>query len=279
MMPELPEVETVRRTLDPWIRDRTIDDVRVFYDGLLRDIKPATFIQRLTGRTCDGIGRYGKYLLFRFGDITLIVHLRMEGKFYIKPEEEPKDKHEHVFFVFKDGMSLRYHDVRKFGTMEIVPRDREMEGQGISSLGPEANSDDFTASYLHGRLKKTRRAVKTALLDQKIVAGLGNIYVDETLYRAGIDPRSKASALNERHAARIVDAAKAVLDKAVVLGGTTIRSYTSSLGVTGRFQNDLMVHMREGKSCKHCGETIVKTKVGGRGTYLCPDCQDIIPTE
>lgn len=278
-MPELPEVETVRRTLDPWIRGRTIDDVRVFYDGLLRDIKPDAFQRRLTGRTCDGIGRYGKYLLFRFGDITLIVHLRMEGKFYIKPGDDPKDKHEHVFFVFKDGMSLRYHDVRKFGTMEIVPRDREMEGQGIKTLGPEAIRDDFTAAYLHERLKKTSRAVKTVLLDQKIVAGLGNIYVDETLYRAGIDPRSRASSLNARHAARIVDAAKAVLDKAVALGGTTIRSYTSSLGVTGRFQNDLMVHMREGEPCKRCGETIVKTKVGGRGTYLCPDCQDIIPKE
>ena len=272
-MPELPEVETVRRTLDSWIKGRTIRDVRIFYDGLLRDIDVPSFKSTLIGETSDGVGRYGKYLFFRYDGITLIVHLRMEGKFYIKPEHEPKEKHEHVFFVFEDGMSLRYHDVRKFGTMEIVPHGKEMQGKGIDKLGPEANSDAFTRDYLLSKLKVTRRAVKTTLLDQKVVAGLGNIYVDETLFRAGIDPRSRACDLNEQDAKKIVASAKNVICKAIKLGGTTIRSYTSSLGVSGRFQNDLMVHMREGELCKACGETIIKIKVGGRGTYLCPVCQ------
>lgn len=272
-MPELPEVETVRRTLDSWIEGRTIRDVRLFYDGLLRNTDRPSFKRALIGKTADGVGRYGKYLFFRFDGITLIVHLRMEGKFYIKPGNDPKDKHEHVIFVFEDRVSLRYHDVRKFGTMEIVPRDKEMRGEGIDKLGPEANSDGFTHDYLLGKLKTTRRVIKTTLLDQTVVAGLGNIYVDETLFRAGIDPRSRACDLNEDDAKKIVASAKDVLKKAIELGGTTIRSYTSSLGVTGRFQNDLMVHMREGESCKICGETIIKTKVGGRGTYLCPVCQ------
>lgn len=271
-MPELPEVETVRRTLENMIMHKTIVKTEVFYDKMLVNKTKEEFDSLLRGKQVRKINRYGKYLIFILGDMKLISHLRMEGKFFIKPETALKEKHEHLIFYFDDHMTLRYHDTRKFGTMELL-NEFEKTSSGLSTIGLEPFEEGFTYAYLKEKISHSQRAIKTVLLDQKNVAGLGNIYVDEVLFLSKIYPEKLASNLKPKDIKEIVKNAKIVLEKAVLLGGSTIRSYTSSLGVTGRFQNELYVHMRKDEPCKICGSTILKTRVGGRGTYYCPQCQ------
>ena len=272
-MPELPEVETVKETLKQQIVGKTIADVTVIYGKLIKNQDAESFKQALIGKTLRNIGRYGKYLFFHFAGVVLIVHLRMEGKFFLKPFSEPYQKHEHIIFSFTDQSTLRYHDVRKFGTMEIVPEGTEMEVEGIKKLGKEPFGSDFTDSYIYDKIYKSTRPIKSLLLDQEIVAGLGNIYVDEVLFLSGLDPRRPGKDVSRIEAGMIAKNCRKVLEKAINLGGTTIRSYTSSLGVSGRFQNELNVHTRKGLPCLKCGNSIEKTRVGGRGTYYCPSCQ------
>ncbi len=272
-MPELPEVETIRRTLEPRLVGKTIDRVDVHCDRIIHGLEPAAFCARLAGRTIASLGRFGKYLFFVFDDVSLVSHLRMEGKYFLKPGEDPVVKHEHVVFRFTDGSSLRYHDTRKFGTMELVPKGQELRLKAIEAMGPEPASPAFSGAYLARRGNTAARPVKSFLLDQNIVAGLGNIYVDETLFRAAVHPETIAKHLFRAEWDRIALAAKQVIERAVSDGGTTIRSYVSSLGVSGMFQTELKVHMQKGKPCPTCGTTVVKTVVGGRGTYYCPRCQ------
>lgn len=272
-MPELPEVETIRATLSEHIVGKTIARVAVFWEKIVRGTDPEDFCVRLAGKTIRSMGRYGKYLFFQFDSITLVSHLRMEGKYYLKPEGEPRDKHEHVIFTFTDHDTLRYHDTRKFGTMQIVPRGAEREAAGLSGLGPEPFDPAFTTAYLSDRAGTSRRAIKSWLLDQSVVSGLGNIYVNEVLFLCGIHPETRVCDLREEDFSRLRDSASQVLRKAVDLGGTTIRTYYSSLGVSGRFQNELNVHNRKGLPCPVCGTPVEKIQVGGRGTYFCPRCQ------
>ncbi len=182
-------------------------------------------------------------------------------------------KHDHVVFVLDGSIYLTYHDVRKFGTMELVEKHKEEELSSISILGKEINDPNLNSDYLYPYVKKAARPIKTVLLDQNIVSGLGNIYVDETLYLSKINPKNISNKLNIYQVEKIIRSAKNVIDRAIILGGTTIRTYQSSLGVDGRFQNELNVHTLVGESCKACGDTILKTRVGGRGTYYCPTCQ------
>ncbi|MGD9909117.1 MAG: DNA-formamidopyrimidine glycosylase [Candidatus Izemoplasmatales bacterium] len=271
-MPELPEVETVRRTLENILVGKSIVKTVVFYDKMLVNKTKEEFDSLLRGKKILKIGRYGKYLIFYIGDMKLISHLRMEGKFFIKPETSEVEKHEHLLFYLDDHTTLRYHDTRKFGTMELL-NEFEETTSGLLTIGLEPFEEGFTYEYLKKKIGKTNRAIKTVLLDQKNVAGLGNIYVDEVLFLSKIYPEKLASSLKPKEIKEIVKNAKIVLEHAVLLGGSTIRSYTSSLGVTGRFQNELYVHMRKDEPCKICGSMILKTRVGGRGTYYCPQCQ------
>lgn len=272
-MPELPEVETVRRTLESMILSKEIRDIDIFYDKIIRNKTNQEFKEALIGKTLTDIDRYGKYLIFNFGETSLVSHLRMEGKYFIKSIDEQKEKHEHIIFYFTDGSTLRYNDTRKFGTMDIYPKKEVFTLSSIHKLGPEPFSDKLTYIYLKEKLKTKTVAIKTALLDQTIITGLGNIYVDEVLFLSKIHPMTSCNTLNKEEIKRIIDNSKKVLDKAIKLGGTTIRSYTSSLGVTGRFQNELNVHLRKGESCPVCNTIISKTKVNGRGTYYCENCQ------
>jgi len=201
----------------------------------------------------------------------MIIHLRMEGKFFIKQKGEPIQKHEHIVFKFESGRELRYHDVRKFGTIHLLPLNTYEHEKPLSNVADEPK--DLDISLFHQKLMKKNITIKQALLDQTLIAGLGNIYVDETLFKSGIHPNRKTNQLNQEEVELIIKSAHDVLTKAVELGGTTIRSYTSSLGVTGRFQNELHVHMKKGEPCPICHTPIIKIKVGGRGTYVCPECQ------
>ena len=277
-MPELPEVETVRRTLEFHLLNETIDYVEVIYDKMLSPNKEE-FINILPNQTFRRIERYGKYLFFIFDNVTLISHLRMEGKYFIRYKEKPY-LHEHVIFHLKSGKSLRYHDVRKFGTMKLVYTTdikevfKEAE---LAKLGKEANDLTFTKEELYEKIKNLNVPLKTVLLDQEVLCGLGNIYADEVCFMCGFHPLQIASTLTIDDCEKILKASIKILNYAIECGGTTIRSYTSSLGVTGRFQLNLNVHTKVGYPCKKCNTIIKKIKVGGRGTYYCPNCQQKNP--
>ncbi len=272
-MPELPEVETVRQILRKNILGYKIRDVDVFYEKMIHGVNAQLFIENLKGQTLNEIQRYGKYLVFIFDDIAMISHLRMEGRYYLKDLDFPREKHEHIIFYFTNDQTLRYQDTRKFGTMELVLIDQVKNNPGIAKLGPEPIQSDIDVDQVYKKIKHRKQAIKTVLLDQTVMAGLGNIYVDETLFMSRIHPEKQSNMLRKKDVKKIVISSKKVLEKAIDLGGSSIRTYTSSLGVTGRFQNELYVHTREGEPCKICETTIVKTKVGGRGTYYCPTCQ------
>ncbi|MFC4556654.1 DNA-formamidopyrimidine glycosylase [Virgibacillus kekensis] len=273
-MPELPEVETIRNTLKRFITDKTIQDITVLWPNIIKrpdDVE--NFKHVLSGQTIHDIHRKGKFLLFQMDDSVMVSHLRMEGKYSVEPAGEPIKKHTHVIFRFTDGNELRYNDVRKFGTMHVFNKGEEFSQKPLNQLGPDPFDQQFTVDYFYKKLKKTERVVKAALLDQTIVAGLGNIYVDETLFKANVHPLKKACKLTKKEVNAIREQAILTLQEAVEQGGTTIRSYVNSQGEMGMFQQKLYVYGQENKPCRNCGKPIVKMKIGGRGTHVCVSCQ------
>lgn len=267
-MPELPEVQTVLDTLETRIKDRRISDVKILYRPIVEGDE-RSFRERLIGQHFRSFRRRGKYLLFEMDDLTLVSHLRMEGKFFILDETVPINKHDHVIFTLDDGMQLRYNDVRKFGRMEII--EKRTDYSDFKCLGPEPFDRRFSLPYCRKYLKERKAPIKQVLLDQSFVAGIGNIYADEILFAIGTDPRTPACDLNDGKLKQLIHQTRKILKRAIEAGGTTIRSYTSSLGVTGRFQLKLKVHSV--KKCPVCGTEIRKIRVGGRGTYYCERCQ------
>lgn len=270
-MPEIAEVETVRNTLKLRILNKKIKQVKVHYKPILMDDESE--IEKLIHESFIDIKRLGKWLLFETEHYYLLSHLRMEGKFFIKKEYDPIEKHEHVQIVFEDETVLRYHDTRKFGRMKLLLKEELYQFEGIKKLGIEPISKELTKEYLYEKLKKKQKPMKTLLLDQTIISGLGNIYADEVLFASCISPFKKGCEITLEECERIVKSSNKVITKAIQMGGTTIRSYTSSLGVTGRFQQCLMVHKRENLPCKICHTKIKKEVVGGRSTYYCEKCQ------
>lgn len=271
-MPELPEVETIRQTLRYKVLGKEIADVSVRYPDIIQ-MDVTAFTHRLIGERIIEIGRRGKYLLFELDHYYLISHLRMEGKYFLRQKTVPMDKHDHVIFSFTDGTELRYNDVRKFGTMHLKGKDDLYRAEPLARLGPEPTPDSLTFTYLQDALLKRKAAIKKVLLDQEVIAGLGNIYVNEALFMARIHPEQPANTLKDEEIERLRVACLDIIERAIANGGTTIRSYYSDDEVSGRFQEHLLVHGRQGESCYTCGSPIIKMKVGGRGTYICPRCQ------
>ncbi|MEH6942410.1 DNA-formamidopyrimidine glycosylase [Bacillus sp. JJ722] len=275
-MPELPEVETSRRTLEHLVIGKEIKEVTVHWPKIIKKpVEHEQFSDALKGQIIEAVGRRGKFLLFYLTDLVMVSHLRMEGKYGLFPSEEPVENHTHVIFTFTDGTELRYKDVRKFGTMHLFAKGDELNQLPLKKLGPEPLDDEFSETYLKAALAKTTRKIKAALLDQTIVVGVGNIYVDEVLFRAHIHPERIASSLNDQELEVLVKEIKATLGEAIKQGGSTIRSYINSQGQIGTFQIQLMVYGRNGEACKECGTDLEKIKVGGRGTHLCPTCQKL----
>lgn len=273
-MPELPEVETIRRTLSELVIGKTISKCDVFWPKMIKkpdDIEE--FKHRIVGQTIHQIDRRGKFLKFILDQDVLVSHLRMEGRYGLFQPDEPWNKHVHVVFTFTDGTELRYQDVRKFGTMHLFTKGEEESSLPLSNLGVEPFSPEFTLSYFQTALKKTERKIKQVLLDQAVVVGLGNIYVDEALFRAGVHPETQASQLTPSKVTLLRDEMIATLSEAVDKGGSTVRSYVNTQGQIGMFQLDHYVYARNGEPCRRCGSEIVKLKVGGRGTHICPNCQ------
>ncbi|UQS82646.1 bifunctional DNA-formamidopyrimidine glycosylase/DNA-(apurinic or apyrimidinic site) lyase [Bombilactobacillus folatiphilus] len=274
-MPELPEVETVRRELNQMIKGQTITAIDVRYPKIV--VNPiAQFKQLLIGQELVDVGRRAKYLLFHFGDdLTMISHLRMEGKYQVRDNLQDFDKHVHVIFTLSDGRYLGYRDVRKFGRMEVVPRTAELTTKGIAKLGPEPLTPAYTYETLADGLQRKKKNIKTVLLDQQVVSGLGNIYVDEVLWQAQINPEEPANNLTTAQLTALYSAINDTIQAAIAAGGTTIRSYVDAAGNQGQFQLQLRAYKQDGKPCQRCGTTIEKIKVGGRGTHFCPHCQKL----
>ncbi len=211
--------------------------------------------------------------MFDLDHYYLLSHLRMEGKYFIKEKNDEHSKHEHVIFELDDGRELRYLDTRKFGKMHLIEKDKIYITKPLNELGLEPWDESLNVLYLKEKYKNKKLPIKTVILDQSIIVGIGNIYADEILFLSKINPLKKASLLSDEELSNIIKYTKEVLDKAILEGGTTIRSYESSEGVHGRFQQSLLVHNKEGENCPNCNEKIIKIKVGGRGTYYCTKCQ------
>ena len=271
-MPELPEVETVRRGLEKLILGKKISSVKIRYPKMIKtDLNQ--FQNDLPGQVIQSMERRGKYLLFCLTDKVLISHLRMEGKYFYYPDQVPERKHAHVFIRFKDGGTLVYEDVRKFGTMELLAPDL-LEAYFVSKkLGPEPREQDFDLQSFQTALAKSKKPIKSHLLDQTLVAGLGNIYVDEVLWRAQVHPARPSHSLTAVEATAIHDQTIAVLGQAVEKGGSTIRTYTNAFGEDGTMQDFHQVYDKTGQACSRCGTIIEKFQLGGRGTHFCPQCQ------
>ena len=274
-MPELPEVETVRRSLELKLIGRIIKKVRVFHDNIIEYPSVLEFSDNITNQKINSIKRYGKWLILVLDDYYLLSHLRMEGKYFFRNKDDELNKHEHVVFELDDDTELRYMDVRKFGKMHLIKKD-DIEKQGpLIKMGLEPWDEKLDVRYLRDKFKNKKLPIKTVLLDQGIIVGIGNIYANEILYLCKINPLKKAYLVDEKEIELIIKYTKEVLECAIEAGGTTIRSYSSVDGVHGLFQHKLYVHSKEGSKCSVCNSLIEKIKVGGRGTYYCPDCQKI----
>ena len=271
-MPEIAEVETVRNVLKKRILNKKIVDVKVLYTKMIEN-NIDDFKKILINNEFIDILRKGKWLIFELNNYYLLSHLRMEGKYFIKNSTEPTVKHEHVIITFNDGTELRYHDTRKFGRMKLIEKAELKNTIEIQKQGIEPIDDNLTVNYLLNNFKGKKMPMKTCLLDQEIISGLGNIYADEVLFKAGIHPLRKPETITKAECESIIISSKEIILKAISEGGTTIKSYTSSLGVIGNYQNFLQVHKKEGMACPRCNNIIKRIKVGGRSTYFCEHCQ------
>ena len=310
-MPELPEVETVRRGLEPFLVGKAFARVEQRRPDL-RFPLPSNFAKRLTGRKVEALERRAKYLLaWLDGGEVLVMHLGMTGVFSIdrpRPKKRPSrmrastsqgfddapvafgefvhaqehsPKHEHIVFHLCDGTALRYHDARRFGFMDLVPEALLDDHALFRGLGIEPLSPVFTPEWLAQRLKGKTTSIKAALIDQKLIAGLGNIYACEALHRAGISPLRKAGSVTTKAGKptkktdALVASVRAVLEAAIKAGGSSLRDYKRADGRLGRFQHRFRTYGREGRPCprKGCGGTIRRIVQGGRSTFYCPTCQ------
>jgi formamidopyrimidine-DNA glycosylase len=270
-MPELPEVETVRRGLALRMTGRQIVQAELRRPDLRRPFPP-DLAERLQGARIGELSRRGKYILIELDDSgTLLLHLGMSGRITAGAAGEPAEKHDHVVLALDDGTVVRFNDTRRFGTLDYIVRGREAAHPLLAALGPEPLEPGFDGAYLSRALSGKLTPIKSALLDQKIVAGLGNIYVCEALYRAGISPRRLAATVVGARAARLAAAVREVLDEAIAAGGSSLRDYVQANGELGYFQHRWAVYGKEGKPCPGCtcAEGVRRITQAGRSTFFC----------
>ena len=275
-MPELPEVETIRRSLVKHITGRKIADVNVLLHKTIKFPDVAEFCSRVRGQKILRLDRRGKYLMLRLasGD-TLLLHLRMTGRLYRREPCAPLSRHVRILFELDDGAYLLFEDVRTFGEIRLLRPQEQKDFPALLRMGPEPLTREFHARYLRDALKSSRQFIKSVLLDQEKVAGLGNIYVDEALFLAGIHPLRRANTLNLDEVFRLHQAINKVIAEGIEDGGTTFCDYIDGEGKEGFHQQKLCVYHREGELCLVCGKEIEKIRVGGRGTRFCPHCQPL----
>ncbi|MDW8146761.1 MAG: bifunctional DNA-formamidopyrimidine glycosylase/DNA-(apurinic or apyrimidinic site) lyase [Roseiflexaceae bacterium] len=274
-MPELPEVQHAADSLGVQIVGARIACVeRLDWPRMVETPSPDEFIRLLAGRRVHGWGRRAKWILLDLDSgWTLALHLRMSGSLTVHPADAEPDKHTHLVIRLEDGRRIFFHDTRKFG------RARLLDAAGLAALdaahGDEPLSEAFTIERLANLLRNRKRAIKPLLLDQSVIAGIGNIYADEALWRARIHPLRPAANLNADEVAALHESIRMVLQQALANGGSTLRDYRNSYGARGTNQDHFNAYDREGQPCSRCGATIVKTVVAQRGTHYCPECQTI----
>jgi formamidopyrimidine-DNA glycosylase len=271
-VPELPEVETVCRQLEPELEGRRIAALEVYDARWSRPLPPEALEAAVSGRTIAGLGRRGKYLLLGlYGGQTLVMHLRMTGNLVI-PNGSTEERHLRARFRLDDGREVWFTDPRRFGEARLLD-DADLEAHFASRLGVEPLAEEFTPEAL-GAIAAGRSApLKSFLLDQRGIAGVGNIYADEALFRARLHPLSPAGSMKPEHLEALRDGVVAALAAGIDGGGASIDDYRDGRGERGRMQDEFLVHTREGKPCPRCGGTIERIVVGGRSTYFCPSCQ------
>lgn len=273
-MPELPEVETVRRHLAPRLPGRRIAAVETSLPRTLQNTDPERLRRLVVGETFGDVGRRGKFLLLSVGErARLIIHLRMTGRLLLAREDDEPASHTRVVFYLDGGKQLRFADVRTFGTIHYSPAPGEGEPPSLAQMGPEPLSAEFTPAVLARALAGRRAPVKAVLLDQRRVAGLGNIYVDEALYLSGVHPSRPGGAVDEAETERLHENIRFVLQEALRAGGTTIRDYVDGGGNPGRFGARLQAYGRAGEECNRCGGRFERLKVAGRSSHVCSGCQ------
>ncbi|CAN5796316.1 bifunctional DNA-formamidopyrimidine glycosylase/DNA-(apurinic or apyrimidinic site) lyase [soil metagenome] len=270
-MPELPEVETIVRDLDHLVRGRTIASVQVLRPDLIKGEAPEGFTAALRGARIRQVTRRAKNIVIELGDQRLVVNLGMTGRLLIPSPGDPRPTHPGVRFMLNDAREMVYHDVRRFGRMQRFPGGSWEER--ARRMGVEPLSGEFTAGTLHGLLVRSRVAVKTWLMDQRHVVGVGNIYASEALSRAAIDPRRPASSLTAAEAERLRAAVRDVLQEAIEFRGTTLLDYRDARGESGAFAERLRVYDRAGEPCRSCAGRIIRIVQGGRSTFFCERCQ------
>jgi formamidopyrimidine-DNA glycosylase len=294
-MPELPEVETIRRQLAPALHGRRIDSVEILDERLTRPVDPEEVERAIAGRAIESVARRGKYLLLHLeGGRALALHLRMTGNILLRPagdegvldlmevdrfggprlyESRPELNHLRARFSLDDGSDLLFTDVRRFGQAVVLADDDALEGYFAARLGVEPLSDELTLETLCALAAGRTAPLKSFLLTQSAVAGIGNIYADEALWRARLHPLSPAGSMKPEHCEALVEGIVDALEAALELGGSSIDDYRDAYGERGGMQDELLVHTREGEPCLRVDGTIQRIVVGGRSTYFCPGCQ------
>lgn len=275
-MPELPEVETIRRSLEEKIKGKTFVGVEVFLEKMFKGINSEDPETGINGRKVNSIERRGKYLIIHLtGGMAMVIHLRMTGQLmYCTPEQE-KAKHTHIIFQLNDKCELRFADQRQFGKVQLV-LEKELDSiSGLKSLGVEPFSSDFSREWFKKELRNRRTKVKPLLLDQTFVAGIGNIYADEALFRGKINPERVAATLSPREVSNLFIAIREVLEEGIANKGTSIKDYVDGEGRQGNNQNNLKVYGRDGEPCIKCAKPIEKKSIGGRSSHFCPRCQKL----
>jgi len=274
-MPELPEVELISRSLDTLVRGRAISAAKLLRPRLAPDTTPAAFSRELRKTSINFVHRRGKHVLFDMtGGKTLMVHLRMSGRFSILRAEAEDPKFTHAVFNFEDGERLVFDDQRHFGLMKIVPTTELFEAKELKKLGPEPLSDEFSVTYLHTTLRASRRSLKEFLIDQRRVCGLGNIYASEAMFAAGVHPQKLTCTVSKPRVARLHESIRTVLTEAISYAG---KGVVDPENLEGNYFSGLgpgwLVYDREKEPCRRCSEPILRIKQGGRSTYFCWRCQ------
>lgn len=275
-MPEMPEVENIVQGIRPFIETKKITDIEIIKDDVIKYPSAGQYIKRIKNNRIKAVKRRGKYIILELeNNICAVIHLRMTGKLLYTLQNQAIDKYACVIFRLEDGNKLVYADVRRLGTLDAVTKQELPRLKGLYCLGAEPLSADFTVGYLQRVVHDSKAKIKSFLLNQKNIAGLGNIYVDEALFLSKINPVRTAGSLNEEEIKALHKAVNQVISAGIEDGGTTFRDYRNGLGGKGAHQEHLYVYSRKGELCRRCGTPIEKTVVGGRGTYYCPYCQQL----
>jgi formamidopyrimidine-DNA glycosylase len=273
-VPELPEVETIVADLRPHLVGRTILRAELAFPTIVRHPEPEEFVDAVVGMKIESVGRRGKYILIHLShDVVLVVHLGMTGQLRLVDQATPLAKHTHAVFFLDDGQQLRYRDPRRFGRLLLGTESALLEARKMPRLGPEPIDPDFAADELHRRLRKRNAPLKAVLLDQKAIAGVGNIYADESLHRARLRPDRIASTVGKKSAARLHESLRESLRTAIANRGSSVDTYRDAWGELGGQQEQLLVYGRAGEPCFTCGRPLRAVRIAGRTTVFCTRCQ------